>query len=139
MQESEKIEAEQRLLDLAEQFNRWRTQRAKPSERIPAELWDQAVELTRVLTNSYVAKQLHLSPGDLRRRAQVPQGSTAVATCARSAPFIELSGVGFSGSPLQNSPWSVELERPDGTRLRLRYGHAPVSIPQLIQVFLTVS
>jgi hypothetical protein len=139
MQESEKIEAEQRLLALTEQFNRWRSQRTKPSERIPAELWEQAVELTQVLANSYVAKQLHLSPGDLRRRAQVQNGSAAVAAPPGSIPFIELNGVDFTSSHPQNSPLSVEFERPDGARLRLRYAHAPVPIHHLIQLFLTVS
>ena len=139
MQESEKIEAEQRLLALTEQFNCWRAQRTKPSERIPAELWDQAVELTRVLTNSYVAKQLHLSPGDLRRRAQAQKGSTAVTAPTGAVPFIELTGVGFSSSCPPDNPLSVEIERPDGARLRLRYAHAPVPIPHLIQLFLTVN
>ena len=139
MQESEKIEAEQRLLALTEQFNRWRAQRTKPSERIPAELWDQAVELTRVLTNSYVAKQLHLSPGDLKRRVQAQKGSAAIATSADPVPFIELKGVGLSSSCPPDNPLSVEIERPDGARLRLRYAQAPVPIPHLIQLFLTVN
>jgi hypothetical protein len=135
----DKIEAEQRLLALAEQFEHWRAQRIKLSERIPSELWDQAVGLTQVLTNSYVAKQLRLSPGDLRRRSQVQAGAVAVAAPAGSIPFIELKGMGLSTSCPENSALSVEFERPDGARLRLRYAHSPLAINHLIQLFLTVS
>ena len=112
-------QAEQALVELAERFSHWRQTRASTHERIPAVLWDQAVGLSRVLPNGQVAKALRLSATDLKSRRLAAPATLAVPAPAAEAPFIEVTAAlggwvgGAGGTP-------VELERPDGLRLRIR-------------------
>jgi hypothetical protein len=125
---------EQKLLKLKQQFEHWRQTRKKTSERIPVSLWDQAIELTPVLANSYVAKQLRLSPGDLKRRRLSQPASAIVAMPAAAPSFIELPAPA-SWSWSSAEPVSIEVERTDGVRMRLSYRQAP-SLASVLQAFL---
>jgi hypothetical protein len=126
--------AEQKLLKLKQQFEHWRQTRKKTSERIPVSLWDQAIELTPVLANSYVAKQLRLSPGDLKKRRLARHASAIVAMPAAATGFIELPApASWSWPP--SGPVDIEVERPDGVRMRLSYQQAP-SLATVLQAFL---
>lgn len=114
--------AEAALAALAEQFAHWRRSRATAQERIPHALWEQAVELTGVLPRCQVAKRLRLSPTDLRKRclALSARGATAVAAPA----FVEVTGVRSAPATPVNAT-VIEIERPDGARLRLHYRATP--------------
>ena len=119
----------------SEQFECWRSQRTKPSERIPEALWTQAVELTQVLTQGQVAKKLRLGASDLKRRVQATYGDLESTSLNSLAPtLIELPPPGPPPSWSNPDSVSVELERADGTHLRLRYAQALVAglIQQLL-------
>ena len=127
-------QAEQSLSQLTERFEHWRQTRANAHERIPPRLWDEAVALSRVLNNSRVAKQLRLSPTDLKKRRLAQSSSPATKTDPQAATFIELPAPGADSAPV-SVPMLVEFERPDGARLRLRYDQA-LPLTPLMQAFL---
>ena len=128
------LQAEPALADLAEQFEQWRRTRATAQERIPQPLWDQAVVLTTVLPCSQVAKRLRLSPTDLKKQCLARQGSRVTETSPPHPGFIEVMahGVGAAAS----TPTLIEVERPDGARLRLHYRTAPPPLATVLRAFL---
>lgn len=127
-------QAEAALADLAEQFEEWRRGRATGQERIPPRLWDQAVALSVVLPRAQVARRLRLRSTDLRRRALVGPTSGATEATAPSPDFVEVPvpwpGLAAPGAAL------IEVERPDGARLRLHYRTAPPPLATLLRAFL---
>jgi hypothetical protein len=129
------LQAEPVLADVADQFAHWRQTR-QPHEPIPPRLWGQAVALTALLPYSQVAKRLRLSPTDLKKRCLVRPGMDA-ATASPTPAFVEVTGVAF-GAPPAPPPVLIEIERPDGARLRL---HAAASLPltPILRAFLDAS
>jgi hypothetical protein len=126
------VSTDSQLDQLAGQFEHWRRNRSHPSERIPQALWDQAVALATVMPYSRVAKQLRLSPSDLKK-----QRVTKDLTCQAPVPplsFIEVPAV--SQHPASDPETEIELERADGARLRLRSGNATLSLAALVRAFL---
>ena len=127
-------QAEAALAELAKQFDHWRQIRATAQERIPPALWDQAVALTVVLPCAQVARRLRLRSTDLRRRALVGPTSGATEATAPSLDFVEVPvpwpGLAAPGAAL------IEVERPDGARLRLHYRTAPPPLATLLRAFL---
>ena len=127
-------QAEAALADLAEQFERWRQTRATGQERIPPRLWDQAVALSTVLPCSRVARRLRVRSTDLRKRALVEPAPVTTEGTAPTPAFVEVPvpwpGLAASGAAL------IEVERPDGVRLRLHYRTAPPSLATLLRAFL---
>ena len=118
------LQAEPALADLAEQFEQWRRTRATVQERIPPPLWDQAVVLTTMLPCSQVAKRLRLSPTDLKKRCLVRQGSVVAETASPHPGFIEVTAHRLDAAAAPSATL-IEVERPDGARLRLQYQEAP--------------
>jgi hypothetical protein len=129
------LQAESALADLAEQFEHWRRTRATAQERIPLTLWDQAVVLTTLLPCSQVAKRLRLSPTDLKKRCLARQGSLVAEAAPPHSGFIEVTAHGF-GAAAAPSATLIEVERPDGARLRLHYRAAPPPLATLLRAFL---
>lgn len=129
------LQAEPALADLAEQFDQWRRSRATAQERIPQPLWDQAVVLTTVLARSQVAKRLHLSPTDLKRQCLARQGSLGVEVTSPGPGFIEMTPPAF-GTAAAPSATLIEVERPDGARLRLQYRDSAPSLAAVLGAFL---
>jgi hypothetical protein len=125
---------EQGLIELAERFEHWRRNRSNAQERIPAALWDQAVALSEVLSIRRVSKTLRLSATDLKKRRQA-QRKGALATTEAATPFIELTAEGRVGSSAAGGP-QVELERPDGLRLRIRYGAGAAALGEVVRAFV---
>jgi len=60
------LHGDHQLDQLAAQFAHWRQTRTHPYERIPHELWDQAVALAATVPPSRVAKQLRVRLMDLK-------------------------------------------------------------------------
>ena len=132
-------QAQHRLGELAKAFEQWRQNRATSSERIPEPLWSQAVALSRVLPNARVAKVLRLSPSALKARRLGPAAKTA-----SRAPRTRSAGVEFVELPSERAAVAskpnrvgvqLELERLDGSRLRLRCSD-PSMLDALVQRFL---
>ena len=108
------------LEEVAKHFKQWRSVK-KRGERIPQHLWSEAVDLVGTYGVSQVTRTLRLSGTDLNKRRGIigtgrrrrgPEGGTA---------FVELepTRVGQVLGPDASTRW-LELERPDGLRLRIQ-------------------
>ena len=117
------LQAEAALADLAEQFERWRQTRATGQERIPPSLWEQAVALSTVLPCSRVARGLRVRSTDLRKRALVKAAPGTTEGTGPTPAFVEVA-VPWPG-PATPGITLIEVERPDGARLRVQYRDAP--------------
>lgn len=73
-------QAEDALINLAQQFAQWRQSRTTPRGRIPKPLWAQAIALSQVLPLARVAKRLGLGPQALRRRGGGKAAAAGPAT-----------------------------------------------------------
>lgn len=126
------LQAEEHLRDIAQQFTQWRQSRANPrGSRIPAPLWAEAIALTAVLPLTRVARALGLKPHALQRR----RGDVPSSTGSRSpAPtFVEISAAAARPTTAE-----VELQRPDGARLRITYHEGAPALAPLLQTFLEI-
>ena len=127
-------QAEQALAELAERFRHWRRHRAHRHERIPAPLWDQAVVLSEVLPNGQVARALGLSATDLKNRRLAQQTQVPTPAPGSDPQFIEVTPAGPGANGESSGP-QVELERPDGWRMRL-CGATAGELGELVRVFM---
>ena len=127
------LQAEPALADLAEQFGQWRQMR-QAHEPIPPRLWSQAVALTALLPYSQVAKRLRLSPTDLKKRCLARPGMSPTAATPPAPAFIEVTGVAFDAAPA-SPPVLIEVERPDGARLRVQAA-ASLPLAPVLRAFL---
>ena len=127
-------QAEQALAELAERFTHWRRHRAHRHERIPAPLWDQAVVLSEVLPNGQVARALGLSATDLKNRRLAQQTHRPNPASGAEPQFIEITPVEAGENGGLSGP-QVELERPDGLRMRIG-GATAGELGELVRVFM---
>jgi hypothetical protein len=123
------LHTEHQLDQLAGQFEHWRQTRSRPSERIPQRLWDQAAALAQVIPYSRVAHHVRVSPSDLKKHMAVPPASSAAAR-----PFVEVPPAPACCPALQ--AMELELERPDGARLRLRCPESTAPMAAVVRAFL---
>ena len=128
------LQAEPALANWAEPFEPWRRTRAAAQDRIPQPLWDQAVVLTTVLPCSQVAKRLRLSPPNLKKPCLARQESLVTEAVSAPPGFIEVTADEL-GTALPNATL-IEVERPDGARLRLHDRPAPPPLTTVLQAFL---
>jgi len=105
-----------------EQFEVWRSKRAKKREPIPTHLWHQAAELCRVYSISRVSRQLRLSYSELKLRA-LDKPSPAVQ-------FMEIDVNALSDR------WQIECRRPDGGQL-LMSGSTLPAIEAIVKAFIS--
>jgi hypothetical protein len=125
-------EAEAHLSQVAQQFAQWRQSRANPrGSRIPESLWVEAMALAEVLPPTRVARHLGLKPQALRRRRGDLGRPPVTPRPVHSAAFVEVTPE-LRGVPTTE----VELQRPDGTRLRITYHDAAPALGSLLHVFL---
>ena len=114
------IETPLTLEEVAEHFGQWRRGKKK-GERIPQQLWSEAAGLLGAYGVSQITRTLRVSGTDLNKRRgitgagqrrQGPDGKTA---------FVEIDPVVMDQAvkPEVGAVW-MELERPDGWRLRIR-------------------
>lgn len=105
------------LLEAQQRFAEWRSQKKKPREAIPQELWNVAVELTKIHSQSKVAKALGLNNSALSSKRKQQPTSSAVRSSSPTKPnFIEVSS---SPHRTRMICTRIEIERCDGHRLRL--------------------
>jgi hypothetical protein len=130
------LHADHQLDQLAGQFECWRQTRAHPGERIPPHLWAQAAVLAQVLPYSRVAQHVRVSPSDLKKRMATPHDARSAAS-STPPPFVEVPPA--PAWPLATPAMDIELERPDGVRLRLRCPEATAPVAALVRAFLEVS
>ena len=122
--------AEVALQQLAEQFTHWRQNRGTPyGPRIPEALWTEAIRLAQLLPLTRVAKALHLKPHALKRRSGL--GTTPTMPPAQDLPFVEVTlGARHAATT------EVEIQKPDGTRLRITYHDVAPALASLVHTFL---
>jgi len=115
-------------------FEDWRRHKASRRERIPSELWNQAVSLIPPYGVSRVSKHLGLNPGSLKRESE--KRKSLSCTSPSNVDFVE---AGFEKSPLVSPILKchrVELERADGSRMNLYAGEQPFEAESLLHAFL---
>jgi hypothetical protein len=124
------LHTDHQLDQLAGQFEHWRQTRSHPSERIPKRLWKQAAALAQVLPYSRVAQHVRVSPSDLKKHMATPRDSKP----ATSPRFVEVPPTPAWSSATQVV--EMEIERPDGARLRLRCPELTSSVAAVMRAFL---
>jgi len=123
-------QAEEALTHLTHHFAQWRQSRTTRRGRIPKSLWAQAVTLAQVLSCARVAKQLGLTPQALKRRRDALSRPPTLTPAPHAPHFVEVA-------PTWRSPTTeVEVQRPDGTRLRITYSEVVPPLVPLLQTFL---
>jgi len=107
------------LLEVVEHFQRWRSSKQK-GERIPERLWIEAIGLVPEYTISQVCRALHLCATDLKRhQSELSSGKEVAAACSDHS-FVEIDRAIVDQTIKPSvSPGLMEIERPDGLRLRI--------------------
>ncbi len=123
-------QAEEALSHLLHQFAQWRQSRTTPRGRIPKPLWAQAITLAHVLPCARVAKHLGLTPQALKRRRDALPHTPALTPSSPPPHFVEVAAA------WRPPTTEVEVQRPDGTRLRIMYSEAAPALVPLLQIFL---
>jgi hypothetical protein len=126
-------QVEGHLQEVAEQFAQWRQSRANPrGSRIPESLWAEALTLAEVLPPTRVARSLKLKPHALKRR-RGDHGRPPVSPRPSPSPaFVEVTA-----APRPMGTTEVDIQRPDGARLRIRYSEAvPAALAAVVHTFL---
>lgn len=131
------LQAEPALADLAKQVEHWRQTHPAAPDQIPTRLWDQAVLLATLLPRAQVAQQLHLNPTDLQERCLARQKALLAEAASPYPGFVEVTAAGFE-TPAAPQAAVIEVERPDGIRLRLQYQDAP-PLATILRTFLEVA
>ena len=127
-------QGEEHLHEVAEQFTQWRQSRTNPrGARIPEALWAEAIALADVLPPTRVARHLKLKPHALQRRRGDHGRPPVTPQPAQSPVFVEVTP-----EPRPRGGTAVEIQRPDGTCLRITYGDAAPALGALVQAFLEV-
>lgn len=123
-------QAEEALTHLTHHFAQWRHSRRTPRGRIPQELWAQAIALTATLSVPRVAHQLGLTPHALKKRRAALTGLAAPLPPAQVPHFVEVA------TAWRTPATEVEIQRPDGARLRIMYSEVAPALVPLLQTFL---
>lgn len=111
------------LEEVAAHFDDWRRQKRR-GERIPEQLWSEAIALVEAYGLSQVTRRLRLSGRDLNKRRGLPgSGRRRARPVVAPATFVELAPeVVVQAQRRQCTPGCLELIRPDGLRLRIEPG-----------------
>jgi len=114
------IESTLTLEEVTEHFEQWRT-RKNNGERIPEQLWNEAVSLVDIYGVSQVSRTLRLGGSDLNKRRGIVEASQRRQGPSGKTAFVEIAPAVMAQRPEPEvgAVW-MELERPDGLRLRIR-------------------
>jgi len=126
------------LDEVAAHFEHWRREKRK-GERIPDQLWSEAIALIEGYGLSQVTRRLRLSGRDLNKRRGMPgSGQRRGRLVEAPATFVELAPeVVVQAQHRQSTPGCLELIRPDGLRLRIEPGDG-IDARAVLERFLEV-
>jgi hypothetical protein len=112
------------LKEVAEHFKQWRSVKKK-GERIPDPLWNEALGLVGVYRVTQVTRTLRLNGTDLNKRRGIIGAGQRRRDPVGKTTFVEidLARVDQALGPEAAAAW-MELERPDGLRLRIHPTHS---------------
>ena len=127
-------QAEHQLTHVADRFDHWRQTRTTPAEPIPPYLWEQAIALTTMFSTSRVATRLRVSGGELKKRCVAYHAvrSTPASTAALDVVEVPAAPVW----PLPPAAIEIELQRPDGARLRIAAPETQLPLFAVVRAFL---
>lgn len=113
------------------QFKDWRSHKKYRYERTPEQLWQLAEELTANYPSARVASKLGINHSQLKKRCNAVDGQPTQAIAP--VDFVEalLPPVSVEAAPACEH---IELERADGSRMRLR---APEDRPFDLHTIMT--
>jgi hypothetical protein len=116
-------EATLTLEAVAKHFVHWRREKNN-GERIPEELWNQALTLLGTYGISQISRTLRLSYTELDKRRKAIEAGRSRQGSGDDTAFVEIDRalVDQAPEPGAAAVW-MELERPDGLRLRIRATH----------------
>ena len=122
---------------VAKHFAHWRRKKNN-GERIPEELWNEALALLGTYGISSVSRTLRLSYTELDKRRKVIEAGHSRQESGDDTAFVEIDRalVEQAPGPDATGAW-MELERPDGLRLRIRPTHG-VDLLALVDRFMGV-
>ena len=105
---------------VTEHFERWRRNKKK-GERIPESLWLEAIELVSDYPFSRVCRALHLCATDLKRHQAALSADKELTVSGSERSFVEIDPAVIDQAMRSGgTPVLIELERPDGLRLRIQ-------------------
>ena len=105
---------------VADHFERWRSNKKK-GERIPGALWFEAVGLVTDYPLSRVCRTLRLCATDLKRHQAALSAGKELAVARSERSFVEIDpAVVDQAMRPGGTPVLMEIERPDGLRLRMQ-------------------
>ena len=108
--------------EVAVHFEAWRAQKRR-GERIPEQLWSEAIALIKEHGLSQVTRRLRLSGRDLNQRRGILGSGRRRRRAEAPATFVELAPqIDAQAQRRQCTPGCLELIRPDGLRLRIEPG-----------------
>ena len=125
------------LETVAKHFAHWRRKK-KNGERIPEALWNEALGLLGTYGISRVSRTLRLSYTELDKRRAIIEADQHHQGRGEETAFVEIDRtlVDQAARPEGTAVW-MELERPDGMRLRIRPTHG-VDMLALVDRFMGV-
>ncbi len=125
------------LEEVGEHLAQWRRGKDK-GERIPEQLWSEALGLLDSHGISRVSRTLRLSYTELDKRRAIIEASQHRQGRGEETAFVEIDRalVDQAARPEATAVW-MELERPDGMRLRIRPTHG-VDMLALVDRFMGV-
>ena len=126
--------AESELEQVAYLFAHWRDTRTHRAAPIPPPLWQQAVTLTTRLPLLHVAKRLGLKSTTLKQRCAVHHGGPTPEAAVTALGFVDVTP--SPPWPVSTQATEVELQRADGTRLRMTSHALQFPVAALIRTFL---
>jgi len=130
-----RIEPTLTLEEVAKHVEHWRGTRKK-GERIPQQLWNEALALVGTYGVSRVSRTLRLSYAELDKRHRIVEAGQCRQASGDDTAFVEIDRglIEQAPGPEATAAW-MELERPDGLRLRIRPTHS-VDILTLVERFM---
>ena len=113
------IEPNLTLPEVAEHFQQWRSMK-QPGERIPDQLWREAISLVGTYGITQITRTLHLSSTDFNKHRRFIEADQRQPDAAGATAFVEINPqrMDRAPEPAASAGW-LELERPDGLRLRI--------------------
>ena len=131
-----KQKAQPSLVEVHQLFEHWRRTK-KGRHQIPAALWEAVVSLSSYLSADRIAKLLHLNHTAVRDRIRAHKQGDGT----QGQAFIEVALPGSNAQADMNSPGAaadcfIEIERADGTKLKIRCSGSCPDIIGLSTAFL---